>query len=130
MADGVVVTDEQRDRARRGIEMQLKGLFGSMAELAEGDYDQARKELGEMGLDAFIDNMVEVQAAQEAYQLMLTNALHIRHGFQVGNGVGHELLFSYSVREDEKYNAEGHLFIGVGKDPVGREMHVFIKVGQ
>jgi hypothetical protein len=36
------------------------------------------------------------------------------------------LIFSYSVSEDEQLETEGHIFLGAGEDRNGREVHVFL----
>lgn len=36
------------------------------------------------------------------------------------------LIFSYSVADDEQLETEGHIFLGAGKDRNGSEVHVFL----
>jgi hypothetical protein len=40
------------------------------------------------------------------------------------------LLFSYGVKTDNQYAAEGHAFLGAGQDAAGGEVHVFLKKGE
>lgn len=66
MTDGVQPTEQDIEIARDGIMLQLRSHCSSFAELAEGDLDQALVELGELGLDAFIDQQAMVIASERA----------------------------------------------------------------
>ncbi len=75
MADGVEVTQNDLDIARAGIYIQARALIIGLEDAAETD-GELESHLYFMGITEFIENQIQVAAANNAYIRMLCNALN------------------------------------------------------
>ncbi|ASV44421.1 hypothetical protein PBI_SCTP2_406 [Salicola phage SCTP-2] len=75
MGKDVEPTEEDLRTARHGVMLQLRNHCEAFKELTNGDLDQALDMLGEMGLNNFIENQVQVIASERAYSRFLHSCI-------------------------------------------------------